>query len=122
MISNPDSGTRIDEIGDGIYRISTPVTVVPGGFTFNQYLIVDDEPLIFHTGLRQLFPLVREAIDTVIQAGRLRYISFSHYEADEFGSLNDFSPYRTQRRAALRQDRRDCFDQRCSRSCSPCDG
>ena len=52
MISNPDSGTRIDEIGDGIYRISTPVTVVPGGFTFNQYLIVDDEPLLFHTGLR----------------------------------------------------------------------
>ena len=77
MISNPDFGTRIDEIGNGIYRISTPVTVVPGGFSFNQYLIVDDEPLLFHTGLRQLFPLVREAIDTVIQAERLRYISLS---------------------------------------------
>src|SRR5438309_6261205 len=47
-------------------------------------------PLLFHTGLRQLFPLVREAIDTVIQAERLRYISFSHYEADECGSLNEF--------------------------------
>ena len=47
MISNPDSRTRIDEIGDGIYRISTPVTVVPGGFTFNQFLIVDDEPPAF---------------------------------------------------------------------------
>ena len=58
--------------------------------TFNQYLIVDDEPLLLHTGLRQLFPLVREAIDTVIQAERLRYISFSHYEADECGSLNEF--------------------------------
>ena len=67
-----------------------PVTVVPGGFTFNQFLIVDDKPLLFHTGLRQLFPLVREAIDTVIPAERLRYISFSHYEADECGSLNDF--------------------------------
>jgi flavorubredoxin len=90
MISNPDSRTRIDEIGDGIFRISTPVTVVPGGFTFNQYLIVDDEPLLFHTGLRKLFPLVREAIDTVMPAERLRYVSFSHYEADECGSLNDF--------------------------------
>jgi len=91
MISNPDSGTRIDEIGDGIYRISTAVTVVPGGFTFNQYLIVDDEPLIFHTGLRQLFPLVREAIDAVIQAERLRYISFSHYEADDAARSTTFS-------------------------------
>jgi hypothetical protein len=76
MINNPDSRTRIDEIGDGVYRISTPVTVVPGGFTFNEFLIVDDEPLLFHTGLRQLFSLVRQAIDTVIPAERLRYVSF----------------------------------------------
>ncbi len=47
MITNAGSGTRIDEIADGIYRISTPVTVIPGGFTFNQFLIVDDEPLLF---------------------------------------------------------------------------
>jgi flavorubredoxin len=93
MISSPDSRTRIDEIGDGIFRISTPVTAVPVGFTFNQFLIVDDEPLLFHTGLRQLFPLVREAIDTVIQVERLRYISFSHYEADECGSLNGNTKY-----------------------------
>jgi hypothetical protein len=57
MITNRDSQTRIDEIAGGIYRISTPTTKVPGGFTFNQFLIVDDDPLLFHTGLRQLFPL-----------------------------------------------------------------
>jgi flavorubredoxin len=90
MITNQDSETRIDEIADGIYRISTPATKVPGGFTFNQYLIIDDDPLLFHTGLRQLFPLVREAIDTVIPVARLRYISFSHFEADECGALNQF--------------------------------
>ncbi len=72
MITNPDSGTCIDEIVDGIYRISTPVTVIPGGFTFNQYLIIDDEPLLFHTGLRRMFPLVREAIGAVMPVDRLR--------------------------------------------------
>src|SRR3954447_9480894 len=90
MISNRESGTRIDEITDGIYRISTPTSKVPGGFTFNQYLILDDDPLLFHTGLRQLFPFVREAVDAVMPAHRLRYISFSHFEADECGALNEF--------------------------------
>jgi flavorubredoxin len=90
MITNAGSGTTIDEIADGIYRISTPVTAIPGGFTFNQYLIVDDEPLLFHTGLRRLFPVVREAISAVIPAERLRHISFSHFEADECGALNEF--------------------------------
>lgn len=90
MITNPESGTSIDEIADGIHRISTPVSVVPGGFTFNQYLIVDDEPLLFHTGLRRMFPLVREAIAAVMPVERLRWIAFSHYEADECGSLNEF--------------------------------
>jgi flavorubredoxin len=86
------SGTRIDEIADGVYRISTPVSPsdFPGGFTFNQFLIDDDEPLLFHTGLRQLFPLVREAIGTVLTPERLRYVAFSHVEADECGALNDF--------------------------------
>jgi flavorubredoxin len=64
--------------------------VIPGGFTFNQYLIVDDEPLLFHTGLRRMFPLVREAVGAVMPVDRLRYISFSHYEADECGALNEF--------------------------------
>jgi flavorubredoxin len=90
MITTSETGTSIDEIATGIYRISTPVSAVPGGFTFNQFLIVDDEPLLFHTGLRRLFPLVREAIAAVMPVKRLRYISFSHYEADECGSLNDF--------------------------------
>jgi flavorubredoxin len=90
MITNVDSQTRIDEIAERIYRISTPTTKVPGGFTFNQFLIVDDDPLLFHTGLRQLFPLVREAIDAVLPIERLRYSSFSHFEADECGGLNQF--------------------------------
>lgn len=90
MITNTNSGTRIDEIVDGIYRISTPVTVIPGGFTFNQYLIVDDKPLLFHTGLRRMFPIVSEAIRAVMPLERLRHISFSHYEADECGALNEF--------------------------------
>ena len=82
--------TRIDEIADGIYRISTPSTVVPGGFTFNQFLIVDEEPLIFHTGLRKMFPVVKEAIARVMPVEKLKYIAFSHVEADESGALNDF--------------------------------
>jgi flavorubredoxin len=85
------SGTTIDEIAEGIYRISTPIppSAVPGGFTFNQYLVVDDEPLVFHTGLRQLFPSVRDAIARVIPVERLRWIAFSHFEQDECGALNE---------------------------------
>jgi len=92
MITNPQVGTSVHEISDGIYRISTPVppSAVPGGFTFNQYLVVDEEPLLFHTGPRRLFPLTREAIATVLQIERLRHIAFSHVEADECGALNEF--------------------------------
>ena len=86
MITNEASRTRIDEVAEGIYRISTPVTVVPGGFSFNQYLVVDEEPLLFHTGPRRMFPLVREAIASVLPVERLRHIGFSHYEADECGA------------------------------------
>lgn len=89
-ITNRDAGTWIDEVEDRIYRISTPLPQVPGGFSFNQYLIDDDAPLLFHTGPRKLFPLVRQAIAQVIPVERLRYISFSHFEADECGSLNEF--------------------------------
>ena len=91
-MSSPSSGsdTRIDEIADGIYRISTRSSVVPGGFTFNQILIADDEPLLFHTGLRKLFPLVSEAVAHVLPVERLRYVAFSHVEADECGALNQF--------------------------------
>lgn len=84
--------TRIDEIADGIYRISTaiPPEAMPGGFTFNQFLIVDDEPLLYHTGLRRIFPAVQGAIETVLPLAKLRYVAFSHYEADECGTLNAF--------------------------------
>lgn len=92
MITNTQSGTSIDEIGRGIYRINTPVppSQMEGGFSFNQYLIDDEQPLLFHTGLRATFPLVREAIESVMPVSRLRYIAFSHFEADECGALNDF--------------------------------
>ncbi|RLA33033.1 MAG: MBL fold metallo-hydrolase [Gammaproteobacteria bacterium] len=90
MITNQESGTRIDEIAQDLFRISTPVTAIPGGFTFNQFLVQDDEPLLFHTGLRGLFPLVSEAIRSIMPLERLCHISFSHYEADECGALNDF--------------------------------
>jgi flavorubredoxin len=88
--SQTASTPTIDEIAPGIYRISTPLEVVPGGFTFNQFLIDDDEPLLFHTGLRQLFPGVRDAVARILPVERLRYIAFSHFEADECGALNDF--------------------------------
>jgi flavorubredoxin len=90
--TNTASGTRIDEIADGIYRISTPVppAAIPGGFTFNQFLVADDEPLLFHTGPRRMFPLVREAMAAVIPPETLRWVSFSHWEPDESGSLNDW--------------------------------
>src|SRR5258706_2923540 len=88
-ITNSQTSTRIDEVASGIYRISTPVTTVPGGFTFNQYLIVDDAPLLFHTGPRKLAPLVAEAIGSVVPLAKLRWISFSHHESDESGGLND---------------------------------
>jgi len=92
-ITNSQSNTSIVEIGDDIYRISTPVPpnpALPAGFTFNQFLIVDDEPLLFHTGLRGMFPLVHEAIEAVIPARTLRYLGISHFEADECGALNEF--------------------------------
>jgi flavorubredoxin len=90
MITNSQSGTDITEVASGIYRISTPYHDLPGGFSFNQYLVVDDDCLLFHTGFRKLFPLVREAIEKVIPLPRLRYISFSHFESDECGALNLF--------------------------------
>ena len=66
MITNNESGTNVCEIAEGIHRINTPLSVAPGGFSFNQYLIVDDEPLLFHTGLRKMFPVVLEAVRRVL--------------------------------------------------------
>jgi flavorubredoxin len=89
-ITNSQSGTRIDEIERGIFRISTSVQIPGGDFSFNQYLVVDDAPLLFHTGPRRMFPLVREAVAAVIDPASLRYLAFSHFEADECGSLNEW--------------------------------
>ena len=91
MITNPHTGTRIDEIAARIYRINTPVEIPGGGsFSFNQYLIEDESPLLFHTGGRRLFPAVSEAIARVVPLERLAYIGLSHFEADECGALNEF--------------------------------
>ena len=81
MITNTQSGTNIEEIANGVYRVNTPFNEVPGGFSFNQYLVVDDEPLVFHTGFRRMFPLVREAIERVMPMEKLRYVAFSHFES-----------------------------------------
>ena len=89
MITNPQSRTNVNEIADGIYRISTPADLPDGqAFSFNQYLVVDDEPVLFHTGPRAMFSLVSEAIGAVLPIERLRYVGLSHVEADECGSLN----------------------------------
>jgi flavorubredoxin len=90
--SDGSFGTSVDEIEDGVYRISTGVgpEVVPGGFSFNQYLIADEDPLLFHTGPRRLFPAVREAVARVLPIDRLRWVAFSHVEADECGAMNEF--------------------------------
>jgi flavorubredoxin len=90
-ITNEQSGTNVHEITDGIYRINTPVVFENGlEFSFNQYLINDDEPLLFHTGPRKMFPLVQQAVASILPVESLRYIGFSHVEADECGALNEF--------------------------------
>ncbi|MDP9441009.1 MAG: MBL fold metallo-hydrolase, partial [Actinomycetota bacterium] len=79
----------VDEIADGIYRISTLIPEVgPDGFTFNQFLVVADEPLLFHTGPRGMFPLVAEAVAKVVPVESMRWITFGHIESDECGSMN----------------------------------
>lgn len=88
--TNAASGTNVSEIAAGIYRINTPTDTVPGGFSFNQYLILDDQPLLFHTGPRKMFPLVCEAVESIMPAKALRYVALSHFEADECGSLNEW--------------------------------
>ena len=84
--------TKISEIADGIYRLSTyvPDIAPPAGFTFNQFLVLGDEPLMFHTGLRKMFPLNRDALSRIIPPERLRWIAFGHFEADECGAMNEW--------------------------------
>lgn len=83
--------THVSEIADGVYRLSTFVPEVgPLGLTFNQFLVIGDEPLLFHTGPRRMFPLVREAAARVIDPASLRWIAFGHFEADECGAMNEW--------------------------------
>jgi len=91
-MSTPAPTTTVDEIADGIYRLSTwvPDVAPPAGFTFNQFLIAADEPLLFHTGHRAMFPLVSEAVGRVVPVETLRWITFGHVEADESGSMNEW--------------------------------
>jgi flavorubredoxin len=82
------NGTRVTEIAPDLYSISTYVPEFR--LQFNQFLIKDDEPLLFHTGMKHMFPLVRDAVARVIHPSMIRWISFSHFEADECGSLNEW--------------------------------
>lgn len=83
--------TEVFEIADKIYRLSTFVPAVgPTGFTFNQFLIDADEPLLFHYGQRSLFPLISEAVKRVIPLEKLRWTTCSHVEGDESGALNEW--------------------------------
>jgi flavorubredoxin len=84
--------TAVDEIAEGIYRICTYLPdASPGdGFTFNQFLLDAEDPLLFHCGPRGLFPEIREAAERVLDVERLRWISFGHFESDECGSMNQW--------------------------------
>jgi len=84
--------TRIDEIGAGIYRLSVfvPEVAPPAGFTYNHFLIAGDEPLLFHCGLRKMFPMVSAAVAKIMPVQRLRWLAFGHLEADECGSMNEW--------------------------------
>src|SRR3954468_21789339 len=80
--------TRIDEIAPDLYRISIFVPEI--NLQFNQFLVHDDEPLLFHTGMKQIFPIVRDAVASLLPPETIRWIGFSHFEADECGALADW--------------------------------
>ena len=83
--------TNVDEIANGIYRLSTFLPKVgPSGFTFNQFLVDAEQPLLFHCGQRALFPAVSQAVASIMDLRRLRWIAFSHIEADECGALGEW--------------------------------
>jgi flavorubredoxin len=84
--------TTIDEIAPDVFRLATyiPEVAPPAGFTFNQFVVRADEPFLFHTGMRQLFPVVSDAVARIVPLDRLRWIGFGHIEADECGALNQF--------------------------------
>jgi hypothetical protein len=109
MVTSQNSGTNVHEIAAGIFRINTPI-VFPdesGAFSFNQYLIVDDEPLVFHSGPRRIFPLVSEADAKFVPREKLRYIASSHFEAlSQCGGMRESAPRSDLRRGDRRFHRR----------------
>jgi flavorubredoxin len=89
MTTTPDAS--IDEIAPDTFRVNVKLPdALPGGFSFNQYLVVDESPLLFHTGPKKLFPVIAAEIEKVMPVSKLRYIAFSHVESDECGSLPEF--------------------------------
>lgn len=89
--NNGVDATTVDEIAPDIYRLSTWVPgITEHGFTFNQFLLTGDEPMLFHTGMRHLFGSVSDAVNRVVPVENLRWISFGHLEADECGAMNLF--------------------------------
>jgi flavorubredoxin len=86
-IVDRESGARVEEVADRVYQIHLPVS--GGEFSFNQYLVADDEPLLFHTGPRALHPLVLRGIASVLPVETLRYIAYSHCENDECGGMRE---------------------------------
>jgi len=90
-LTNRQSGTNVCEIADGVYRINTPVVIDgAGGFSFNQYLIVDDRPLLFHTGLRKMFPLVHEAVASILAPEKVfRRLMANSWPRVKFGGFSN---------------------------------
>ena len=80
--------SRIDEIAPNVHRISILMPEI--NLQFNHFLVLDDEPLLYHTGMRRMFPEVLEAVKRLMDPSRLRWIGFSHFEVDECGSLNEW--------------------------------
>ena len=78
----------VSEIVPDVYRISVFFPEI--NLQFNHFLVKDEEPLLFHTGLRRMFPEVREGVAKVLDPGKLRWISWSHFESDECGALNEW--------------------------------
>ena len=82
--------TSIDEVADGIYRVSSlvPRAVAGRDVTVNQFVVLADEPLVFHAGLRSCFRATAAAVAGLVPLDRLRWLSFGHVEADECGAMN----------------------------------
>ena len=95
--------TRVTEVADDVHQLTTVVPDAP--IAFNQYLIAADEPLLFHTGMRGLFPLVSGAVAILLPPESLRWVSFGHLEADESGSMNEWLAARAARHGRAVTDR-----------------